>query len=98
MPAYVPLQWCGCGDEVDFYGDHLLGLCWVCAEDPDRVQRATERRDGPRYVEAVRGARAMRERAFWQMPLRAGTPNWHPQRAFSFEREGGIPWLWITRP
>ncbi len=48
--------------------------------------------DGPRYVEAVRGARAMRY-TDWRSCL------WSQRiTAHESEREHGIPEGWITRP
>ena len=46
-----------------------------------------ETRDGPRYIEALHGARRMREHAFstsWR-------GSYHPNDAWPIEREYGIP-------
>jgi hypothetical protein len=59
-----------------------------------------ERRDGPRYVEAVTGARRLRFLAAWRDPEGAiysqMWPSEHP--AIMAARERGIPLGWITRP
>lgn len=50
-----------------------------------------ERRDGPRYVEAVTGGRAIREWATVLWLFSGGRPN-------AAERQRGIPEGWFTRP
>lgn len=50
-----------------------------------------ERRDGPRYVEAVRGGRRLRS----EDVARNYLP--HPDNALKAELSGGVPVGWITR-
>ena len=73
----------------------------VRAED-GAVQMIRERRDGPRYVEAIRGARAMRWRAVcrifgvdWWLGPHAALP--HKNAASQSEHQRGLPEGWITR-
>lgn len=63
------------------------------------AQIERERREGPRYVEALRGARAMRRRTW---PGYGGHPYVGCQcgnhgAAWAGERADGIPEGWVTR-
>lgn len=51
-------------------------------------QMQAERRDGPKYVEAIRGAWLMRGIAFWSSPMSRHLTG---DRALSYELLGGIP-------
>jgi hypothetical protein len=71
---------------------------------PIFAQIERERRDGPRYCEAVRGARTYRERAYerWLGTILAPgliEPRFKaPTRSVNYaERSFGIPEFWITR-
>lgn len=60
-------------------------------------QLQVERRDGPRYVEAVWWARLMRERAFRHMAEKWGRVD-GARYSYPLERAiRGIPEGWITR-
>ncbi len=53
----------------------------------------SERRDGPRYVEAVRGAREMRS-----LQTSAWNPSGRPLPALRVEILSGVPVGWWRRP